>query len=1138
MKLGRLFLFREVQLMRNTASTLRRLAAGLALLVFAIVAVPAAFAQETTGAIQGTVTDPTGAVVADAVVTATSDKLIKPVTVRTDSHGFYRLSALPPGTYAIAVEGSGMKAKATNLTLNAGDLPNLNLKVAVGAETIIDVTDSIAMVDTTQSKVETTIDSQILSEIPKGRSFQSVIPFAPGARQEPLQSATGSVLNGNRTQGYQIDGASDGENVYMMEGVNVTGIVGGGVGYQVPFEFVQSVQVKSSSFEAEFGGAIGGVVNALQQNGSNNWHGSIFSYYRSSALNANDQCNWSTTCGLLKTGSASSTTRTDATAYYFIAKQDHYRIVEPGFTIGGPILKDKVRLYSSYVPQFYRLRRDVNFTGTNPGPRQFYQNQDIHYGFSRVDYTPFSKLTTFASWEYLYSRIVGNSLPNPDSLVAGQVNTTAGNDPTTYRADSGQVSPGAIYLFGANYTVNSKFLVSGRYSYLYNNTSDRGKPTGVRYYFDSGSVDNTGTVPTKGLDGSSVPSAYQQKTGYANIAANTQQQFNVLQRKSAAVDLSYVQTGWAGTHNFKGGWAWTSVANNLNSGYKTALVYQEFGIDYTPQTSATACDAVIAQNVATYGSSAAGHCRGNYGYFYVYDYSTGGKAAGNNSGFYIQDGWTVAHTGLTINAGVRLEKEYLPPYSAGASSVNFDLTQKVAPRIGAAYDVFHNGKLKVYGSYGKFFDVIKYSLPRGSFGGEYWHNCVYALDNPNYNAFVPGNNADGHACPTSGSAIGVASGYRFIENLDLRKNVINPTDPGVDPNMKPMAQHEFVVGSEWAITPNTTFTARYARKRLERTVEDIGVTDNLGFYIGNPGTTFGDLLHRALPGSGITSPICPSCPAQPGAIRNYDGIDLRLTKTTGKYFFSAFYSFSKLRGNYPGLTSTFNTDGGGGRQSPNNNRSFDQPQMQFDAHGNVMNGPLPTDRPNTFGGYGSYGQKWLLGETRLGLQQVIYQGSPVSTSWPVISTSAVQQVEGLGNWVPITRGSGGTITAGAVQTGRRTPAYLQTDANLTHYVHVSQDHENRKFGIEMNVYNLFGQHAVTAYNQVPLTAATYPSVSTSTNPTGINFNSLLTGWDYVGVSNNGSGPSNQGNKIVSSSYGLPNLFQSARQIRIKVAYTF
>jgi hypothetical protein len=1120
------------------AQELRRVAAAVSLLLLAFTLLPTAFAQETTGAIQGTVTDLTGALVVDAKITATSDKLIQPATSTTDSHGFYRLNALPPGNYTITVAGGGMRAKATDLNLTAGALPNLNFTLsAANTEVVIDVSSSVSLVDVTQSKVETTITNDVLQELPKGRSFQSVIPFAPGARQEPLQSLnTASTINGNlnanRSGGFQIDGASDSENLYTSEGVNITAISGGGVGYNVPTEFVQDVQVKSSSFEAEFGGALGGVVNVIQQRGGNDWHGGIFMYYRSDALNANDQCNFFNACGVRKDPNTSSntTTRIDQTYQYFVGKKDHYRTVNPGFTIGGSLYPRKLWLFASYVPEFYRVRRNVLFTGkVNPGVRDMYASQDQHYGFSRLDYTPFSKLRLFGSWENLYTRQIG-SLPNPDSISGNQVNTSASVDPTTIRPDTGTVNPASIYAFGGDYVITSNLLVSARYGYTYANSEDRGKPIGLRYV-----VTNNGSTGIKGFDGSTIGAVgsvpYSQASGFSNISSNAQSFYNVLSRKNFTADVSYVKTGLFGTHNFKTGYNQSNVLNTLLSGYNTAEVDLFYGQSYSVATNASACDAIIAANKVNYPTTATSVCRGNYGYFTVHDgVDNSGVARGNNRAVYFQDGWTVGKTGLTINAGVRFDTEYLPPYSPGASSISFGWGDKIAPRIGGAYDLLHNGKVKVYASYGQFYDIVKYSLPSGSFGGQYWHDCVYAMDDPDYTKILP-TAPNQHGCPPSGAAPGVTVG-RFIENVDFRKNIINTQDPGVDPNVKPMKQHEFVAGTDWAVAPSMAFTARYARKRLDNTIEDIGATDSLGFYIGNPGPGYGDTLHRTLYSAGYTAPLCSACPMQPKATREYDGVELAFTKTSGSHFFyKVIYAYSKLTGNYPGLTSTFNTDGAGGRHNPNNNRSFDQPQMAFDAHGKPFGGPLPTDRPNTFQGFGSFRQKWFHGESQLGLAQAIMQGTPVSTAVPTLgTTSSVQFVEGQGSFVPYTLDSSGNLVAGSIQHGRRTPAYLQTDANLTHYVHVNKEHENRRIGAEINVYNLLNQHAVTGYNEVPITAATAPPAVTS-NPTGFDFLTLTSNFNYTGVMN---GKKN----ILSSTYNQPNLFQSARQLRIKIAYQF
>jgi hypothetical protein len=151
------------------------------------------------------------------------------------------------------------------------------------------------------------------------------------------------------------------------------------------------------------------------------------------------------------------------------------------------------------------MRRDVNFTGkTNPGPRQFYQSQDQHFGFARFTYAPLSKLQLFASYENLYTRLIGNSLPSPDSKI-GQANATASNDPTQYRADSGSVQPAAIYMFGGDYTITSNLLFSARYGYLFSNAEDRGKPTGVRHYIESGSRRERTPTSHRTLSSSSTP---------------------------------------------------------------------------------------------------------------------------------------------------------------------------------------------------------------------------------------------------------------------------------------------------------------------------------------------------------------------------------------------------------------------------------------------------------------------------------------------------------------------------------------------------------------------------------------------------------------------------------------------------------
>src|ERR1041385_4909560 len=275
---------------------------------------------------------------------------------------------------------------------------------------------------------------------------------------------------------------------------------------------------------------------------------------------------------------------------------------------------------------------------------------------------------------------------------------------------------------------------------------------------------------------------------------------------------------------------------------------------------------------------------------------------------------------------------------------------------------------------------MKLGLARGSFGSDYWHNCVYTLDDPDYTKITPVYPIGG-GCPATGPAPGVTVG-RFIENVDFRATKADTRDPAISPTMKPMKQHEFVTGADWEVRRNWALTFRYSRKRIDNTIEDMSITDNLGFYIGNPGTTFADILHRpvSLPcpansgctpdtdGNYLTSvPFCAECPSVVKPIRRYDGAEFRLARrAAGKWFGSVSYTYSRLTGNYPGLTHTDPTDGTFGRHAPNNSRLFDLPTMTYLPSGKIDDGPLSTDRPNTATGLIYYTLKRAKMESHLG----------------------------------------------------------------------------------------------------------------------------------------------------------------------------
>jgi hypothetical protein len=464
-----------------------------------------------------------------------------------------------------------------------------------------------------------------------------------------------------------------------------------------------------------------------------------------------------------------------------------------------------------------------------------------------------------------------------------------------------------------------------------------------------------------------------------------------------------------------------------------------------------------------------------------------------------------------------------------------------------------------------FFDIMKLGLTRGSFGSDYWHECVYALDVLDYTTITPTLNS-GAGCPPAGQAPGVNA--PFIENVDLRATKADPRDPGVQgspfPNMKPVKSHEFVGGVDWSLTNTWVLETRYARKRLDMTIEDMSVTDNLGYYIGNPGSHYADILRRPISvqesdGSFFLTqtPLCAECPGAVAANRRYDSVEFRLSRRPGSsnWWGSASYSYSRLRGNYSGLTDTDITDGGGGRHSPNNGRAFDIPTMTYLPSGKQDDGPLGTDRPNTGKLYGGYKLHWFGQDTTFGFTQALYQGTPVSTCLGVLGIgnpdSACQWAEGRGNFVKLHRdaNTGDLVKDGVIQ-GYRTPSYYQTDGNIRHEIRFNDGDANRRLILEFYGFNLFNNHAPTAFDEWPFrTQHISPSrpvrVSDPAHPSevidpGINWGLLMNGYDYMQAMN-GTGPfatANHTKLTLSSLYGLPRLYQSARQFRFSVRFAF
>lgn len=306
--------------------------AVIGILATALLTCPTAvMAQAVYGSIFGTVTDTTGAVVPNATVTVTDVAKGTTVTVQSGASGDYRVQHLIPDTYTVSIQAKGFKtANSDNVVVYADTAPKVDIALAPGsAQESVQVTSEAALLQTEHVDVNTILNERAVQTLPNfNRNFTAFELLTPGTTY--IGWNVGESQNPERSQqievqgqlpfatGYELDGTDNQDPVIGIEVINPN------------LDAVSEMKVTSQNYDAEFGKAVAGIVTAQTRSGSNNYHGSLFEYWRSDVLQARDPF---------------AEFQPDPLTGRFIPGTLHNQF---GGSFGGPIVKDKIFFFGDY----------------------------------------------------------------------------------------------------------------------------------------------------------------------------------------------------------------------------------------------------------------------------------------------------------------------------------------------------------------------------------------------------------------------------------------------------------------------------------------------------------------------------------------------------------------------------------------------------------------------------------------------------------------------------------------------------------------------------------------------------------------------------------------------------------------------
>ncbi len=875
--------------------------------------------------------------------------------------------------------------------------------------------------------------------LPKTRSFQSLAVTAP------------SVNAGVIEDGFQVNGASGAENAFTIDGVVTSSLFNGRSRQDTVFEYLQEVQVKTAGIAAEYGGAMGGVISAVTKAGGNTFRGEAHYYYEGSGLSAGPVPRL-----------VLSPVDDKTVSYVQDDKQSDHRN-EFGGSLGGPIVKDRLFFFGSVSPRLVRRTNAYLFSnGTEPGA--IAQEQTLTQAFGKVSYAS-RRVNAYGSVLYTPTRSTGTLPAYNGSMAQGDRQLPGGQ----CRQHRSRIPDHA----------NERHRQRGHHADR-RLVPDRARRVFLRQLLGHRHSRRPRASPTRRRASATRRSRRRCRGPSARRT-----------RRAPASRRSTRPRGPTSTPNTTGrSRPGDRTPSKAGAGYQASVADARYAYPggyvllYWDRTFSFA------------GTSG----RGAYGYYEVNDRGYQGTARSNIVSLFVQDQWAVnAH--LTLSLGVRAETEKIPTYRQDQRqyALDFGLGDKVAPRLGASYDVTGDGRVKVYGSWGRYYDWTKGELARGALGSDFWKTYYRSLDTTDIYSLSLSN--------MPGTDLWIVPG-------SYRDQAV-PAFDRVDPQTKPTYQDSTSAGLEYQVGANSVVTVHYVHNDLKRVIEDVGslVNGNTMLYITNPGA--GSAPKMAT--TGLTTPF-PTPPVK----RNYDAIELGINRRLSKrWFASANYTYSRLYGNYGGLASSDEirtpTTGIGWKTQQAQAYSVANPggslrknwnidEVMWDAHGNLdVVGRLATDRPHVAKLYGAY--QFPFG-TQAGVFVYAGSGTPISTY-----VNTTNQTEVFVNG----RGDMG-----------RTPTLSQTNLLVSHRFGLAG---GRRLQVELNVINVFNQKTTTHLFNWLNRGAGAPRASSAINLSQTN---LANGYDYTALIR----ATSDGANAFDPRYGQPDLFNEGTQGQVTIKLVF